>query len=147
MTPRGIILEGVKEHIMPHLHGKATTNDMWRTILALYQGSSDAEKLSLKDKLRNIQMSKGEPIIMYLSKFTQVWDQLVGVGDTIADKDLVSLALMGLHKSWENFQDIVSGKENLPNWERLWGDCVQEEIRRGPRAGISVKIEDEENFA
>jgi len=59
----------------------------------------------------------------------------------------VSLALQGLHKSYENFQDVVSGRENLSSWESLWSDCRQEEIRRGTRVGRSTKIEDEENFS
>lgn len=33
---RRIILEGVKDHIIPHLHQKKTTKDMWKTILDLY---------------------------------------------------------------------------------------------------------------
>lgn len=112
---RRIILEGINEYIIPHLHGKRTENDMWTTILALYQGFNDAKKLALKNRPRSIQMSKGEPIITCLYKLTQVRDERAGVGKTIADKDLVSLALLGLHKSWENFQDAVSGRENLPN--------------------------------
>lgn len=55
-------------------------------------------------------MSKGEPIITYLSKFTQVQDKLTGVGETIVEKYLMSLALLGLHKSWENFQDEISSR-------------------------------------
>lgn len=35
----------------------------------LYHVSSDVGMLDLKDKLRNIHMSKGESIIAYLSKF------------------------------------------------------------------------------
>ena len=45
-------------------------------------------------------MNRGEPIITYLSKFIQVWDELAGVGDIVANSDLVNLALLGLHKSW-----------------------------------------------
>lgn len=50
---------------------------------------------------------------MYLSKFTQVQDKLVVVGETVPDKDLVSLALLGHHMSWQNFQDADGGKENI----------------------------------
>jgi len=55
---RRIILEGVKDHIIPHLTGKKTTKAMWITNIGLYQGSSETRKLGLKDKLRNIKMSK-----------------------------------------------------------------------------------------
>jgi len=69
---RRIILEGIKDHIIPHLCEKKTTYEMFKAILDLYQGSSDARKLALKENLRSIRMSKDEPIITYLSKFTQV---------------------------------------------------------------------------
>lgn len=41
-------------------------------------------------------------------------DELAGVGDMVPKIDLVSLALLGLHKSWDNFQDAVRGREKLP---------------------------------
>lgn len=54
---------------------------------------------------------------------------------------------MGLHKSWYGFQDIVSGRENFPNWERFWTDYVQEEIQGGTRDDRLVMTMDEDNFA
>jgi hypothetical protein len=38
-------------------------------------------------------------------------------------------------------------RENLPNWERLWDDFVQEETRRGYVHGSSSTSNDEENVA
>ena len=51
---RRIILEGIKDHIILHLHEKKTTYETFKAILDLYQGSSDARKFSLKEKLRSI---------------------------------------------------------------------------------------------
>ena len=59
----------------------------------------------------------------------------------------MSLALLGLSKTWHSYEDSVNGQEKLLAWERLWSDLVQEEIRRGIRDGSSSKNEDEENFA
>jgi len=97
-----IILEGVKDNIVPHIHEKKTTFEVFETILYLYQSTSDAKKLALKEKLRSIRMRQGEPIVTYLLKFTQVQDELGGVGVTIPEKDL-SFTLLGLHKSWYGF--------------------------------------------
>lgn len=69
------------------------------------------------------------------------------MGGTVPEQDLEIFALLGHHKSWYGFQDVVNGKENFPSWERLWTDCVQEEIRRGTQDGRSTKSEDKENFA
>jgi len=46
-----IILEGVKDHIIPRLAGKKTAKEMWTAIIGLYQGTSEARKLVLRDKL------------------------------------------------------------------------------------------------
>ena len=59
---------------------------------------------------------------------------------------MVSLALLDLPKSWHSYQDSVNGREKLPNWERLWSDLMQEEIRRSTRDSSS-SMHDEENCA
>ena len=69
------------------------------------------------------------------------------MGVTVDDEDLVSLALLGLPKSWHSYQDSVNGQEKFPGWERLWSDLVKEEIRRSTRDGSSLKNSEEENFA
>ena len=95
----------------------------------LFQKNSDHRKLALNDKLRKIKMEKGDSIPKYLTKFFQCWDELGSVGIKITDDDLVSLALLGIPKSWHSYQDSVNGREKLPDWERLWSDIVQEEFR------------------
>jgi hypothetical protein len=144
---RWIILEGVRDHIVSSLHGKETPHAMWKTLTDLYQNSSDQRKLALKDKLRKIKMEKGETIPKYLTKFTQCRDELGSVGITVSEEDMVSLALLGLPKSWHSYQDSVNGREKLPDWERLWSDLMQDEIRRNTRDGSSSKTDDEENCA
>jgi len=121
---RRILLEGVKDHIVSSLHGKASPYLMWKALTNLFQSKSDQRKLALKDKLRNIKCEKGDSMPKYLTKFTQCRDELGSVGVTVDDEDLVSLALLGLPKSWHSYQDSVNGQEKLPGWERLWSDLV-----------------------
>ena len=90
-------------------------------------------------------MEKDDTIHKYLTKFTQCRDELGSVGITVADDNLVSLALLGLPKSWHSYQDSVNGREKLLDWERLWSDLVQEEFQRNTRDGSSSKTDDEEN--
>ena len=143
---RRILLEGVKDHIVCSLHGKASPFLMWKALTDLFQSRSDQSKLVLKDKLKKIKMEKDDSIPKYLTKFVHCKDELGSVGVTVDDEDLVSLAFLGLPKSWHSYEDFVNGREKLPGWERLWSDLVQEEIRRGTRDGYSLKNEDEENF-
>ena len=55
---RRILLEGVKDHIVSSLHGKASPFLMWKFLTDLFQSRSDQRKLALKDKLRKIKMEK-----------------------------------------------------------------------------------------
>jgi hypothetical protein len=111
----------------------------------LFQNISDHRKLVLKDKIRKIKMEKGGSIPKYLTKFVQCRDELGSVGITVFDDDLVTLALVGLPKSWNSYQDSINGREKLLVWERLWLDIVQEEFRRNTRDGSSSKHDDEED--
>ena len=144
---RRILLEGVKDHIVSSLHGKASPFLMWKALRYFFQSKSDQRKLALKDKLRKIKMEKGDSIPKYLTRFVQCRDELGSVGVTVDEEDLVSLALLGLSKSWHSYEDSVNGREKLPGWERLWSDLVQEEIRQSTRDGSSSKNEDEESCA
>jgi len=71
-------------------------------------------------------------------------DEPESVGIMTADDDMVSLTLLSLLKSWHSYQDSINGREKLPDWERIWLDLMQEEIRRRTRDGSS-SMEDEEN--
>ena len=110
-------MEGVRDHIVSSLHGEATPYAMWKALTDLFQRSSDHRKLELKDKLRKIKMEKGDTISKYLTKFFQFLDELGSIEITLMDDDLVSLALLGLPKSWHSYQDSVNGREKLSDWE------------------------------
>ena len=90
---------------------------MWKALTDLFQSSSDHRKLTLKDKLGKIKMEKGDTIPKYLTKFFQCRDELGSVGIIVTDDDLVSLVLLGLPKSWHNYEDSVNEWEKLSDWE------------------------------
>ena len=106
-------MEGMRDHIVSSLHGKASPYLMWKALIDLYQSKSDQRKLVLKDELRNIKCEKGDSMPKYLTKFTQCWDELGRVGVTVDDEDLVSLVLLGLLKSWHSYQDSAMVGRNF----------------------------------
>ena len=109
---------------MSRIHGKATPFLMWKALTDFFQSRSDQRKLALKDKLRKIKMEKNDTILIYLKKFFHCRDELGSVGVSVDEEDLVSLALLGLSKSWHSYEDSVNGREKLSGWERLWSDLV-----------------------
>ena len=42
-----IIMDGVKDHIVPHLSGKKTAAEMWAALESLYQSKNENQKMVL----------------------------------------------------------------------------------------------------
>ena len=93
-----IILDGVKDHFIPHLDEKTTAKDMWDTLKGLYEAMNENRIMALKDKLHATKMVKGEDVDSYLSRVAQVKDELVAVSEVIANSELVRIALKGFTK-------------------------------------------------
>ena len=64
---------------------------------------------------------------------TELRVKLTTNGDHIEDKELVMTTLNGIPPSWEYFIQTISGRTKLPNFDRLWENCTQEETRIAAR--------------
>eukprot|EP00253_Pinus_taeda_P029250 PITA_29250 len=140
-----LILDGVKDHCIPHVRGKRNAHEMWTALSNLYQSTKENRKMVLKEKLKTIKMGN-DSAIRYLTKITNVRDELAAVGEVIPPTELVWIAVNGLPRSWMNFADWVCARETLPTWERFWDDCIQTEIRKG-QLGAAKPVEQDEDVA
>ena len=52
----------------------------------------------LREKLKNIKMVKGEVMLTYLTRMSQVKDELAVVGEIVAGPELVRTAINGVTK-------------------------------------------------
>jgi hypothetical protein len=143
-----MILDAIKDHVIPHVAGKANAYEMWASLTKLYQSSNENRKMVLREKLRNIKMTETEKVSSYLTRITQVRDELGAVGEVITDGELVRTTLNGFSEKWNTFVKGVVSRENRPNWERLWDDFIQEETHEEALCSRQSKGEEnEENVA
>jgi hypothetical protein len=129
-----VILDVVKDHLIPHLSEKKTTKEMFDALVSLFQSDNLNRKMILRNKLRSVQMSRSDNVTSYFMRITQVHDQLATIGEKVDDIELVNVALNGFPKSWEPFVKGVCARENIPDWQRLWDDCIQEETQEESKA-------------
>ena len=101
----------------------------------------------LREKLRSTKKAKGESVVTFLTKFTQIRDELAVVKEAVEEIELVRTALNGFTKQWEVFFYGVVAQEKLPYWEILWDDFTQEELRLDATQASQPKSEEEENVA
>ena len=64
-----MIMDEVKDHVIPHIVKKNTTREMWTSLTSMYQGTFVQLKMLLEDKLRLFHMQKGEETDPYLSDY------------------------------------------------------------------------------
>jgi hypothetical protein len=110
------ILDAIKDHLIPQLTGKTHAYEMWESLTKLYQSTNENRKMVLRKKLKSIKMTKAENVITYLTRLTQVRDELGAVGEAIVDSDLVRTALNGVSKQWVVFVEGIVAREKLPGW-------------------------------
>ena len=64
---RMLILDTVRDHIIPHLSRKKTTKEIWDALTELYQSDNHNIKMVLRDKLRATKMSRTYTVATHLS--------------------------------------------------------------------------------
>ena len=106
-----IIMDGVKDHIVPHLSGTKTAAEMWTTLEILYQSKNENRKMVLQERMHSIKMAKGERVVPYLTRLTQIRDDLGEVGSKNEDEEVVRIALSGFSKPWDTFFKGVVARE------------------------------------
>ena len=71
-----IILDRVKDHLIPHLAERKTDKEMWDTLQNLYEAKNENKKMALRDKLHSVKMEKGDSVSVYLTKLAQIKDEI-----------------------------------------------------------------------
>ena len=69
----------------------------------------------LREKLKSIKMTKAEGITSYLTRISQVRDELAVVGKVVPGSELVQTAVNGVAKPWVVFVEAIFARENLPS--------------------------------
>ena len=115
-------------------------------LTSLYLSTNKNKKKVLQEKLNNIKMNKSETVTSYLTRVQQARDELVAVGETEIDSELVKVTLKGCVKHWTTFVDGILVRQQLPNWSQLRDDFFQKEIwenslTKGQQKGTEEKYE------
>ena len=93
-----LILDGIKDHCIPHARGKSNAHEIWTALSNIYQSTNENQTMVLKEKLKNIKMGNGSAA-GYLTKITNVRDELAAIGEAIPPTELVQIAVNGLPRS------------------------------------------------
>jgi hypothetical protein len=69
-----MIVDAIKDHLIPHVSEKKTMKEMFDGLISLYQSQNINKKLILRKKLRFIVMTRSNTVTSYIMKVTQICD-------------------------------------------------------------------------
>jgi hypothetical protein len=108
------LINFVRDHLIPHIFELKIAKEMFDAFVGLFESENTSRKLSLRNQLHCIMMSKSDSIATYFTKVSQLRDQLQAIGDKVDDVELVTVTLNGFPSSWESFVQSIGGQEKLP---------------------------------
>ena len=62
-------------------------------------------------------------------KLTEIRNNLLAIGETIADREMVLTALGGLSSEWHEFITTILNNNVIPDFDEVLSRCTQEETR------------------
>ena len=72
---RRILVDSVRDHLVPQISEKTTAGKMFKTLKKLFEHSSINVTLTLRNKLSIMKMTKSENIASYFMRITELWDK------------------------------------------------------------------------
>ena len=75
--------------------------------------TNENQNMVLQERMRDTKMAKGEGVVPYLTRLTQIRDELGAVGSNTEDEELVRIALNGFSRPWDTFVKGVVAKDKI----------------------------------
>lgn len=138
-----LIEDGVKDHMLPIITKIDTTHEFFKALEEMFAINNTTRIITLKDKISNIKMNKGETISSYLMRIIEIRYKIFIIGHLCDAKELTIMTLKGLPTSWNTFRKGVCSRPKFPKLDRLKVDCIQRDCMLESRGiGTTTTKED-----
>lgn len=110
MNIKRALLDLVKDHPIPHVVEKITTNDTYDALVTLCQSANISRMMLVTNKLTKICMCKIDAIASYQMTLPKLRDQFGTINGEVKDDELVWITLNGFRTTWHNFDKFIYGQ-------------------------------------
>lgn len=121
----------VKDHMIPHIIHLTEPDEMWKALRDLYASGTHSRKIMLRRRLANLKMDAEETMSSFLQKVKELVNDFAGIGEKIADPELVEYILMALPAAdYQSLVNTLMYQQVLPTPAELNVILLQDEVRR-----------------
>ena len=121
----------VKDHHLPSLSKASTAAEAWQKLESVYQAKSTARQLLLKRELNSLRKEPSEPLTNYVSRATDMRDQLLAAGHTMEESELVMCILAGLPRDFDTVVAVLEISDHKLELDTVLSKLLQAEQRLG----------------
>ena len=85
-------------------------------------------------------MKKGrdESVQSYFLKLTEIRNNLLAIGEAIANREMVLTALGGISSEWHVFNTTILNNNVIPDFDEVLSRCIQETRMKEYENGVNV---------
>jgi len=124
-----IIKDSIHKHLVAYISDLNTFKKIYDKLVGMFKVSNANQVLFLKNKLKDIKKGRGEGIQSYFMRITKIKDDLLSIGEVIANRELTCIALGGLPHKWHVFNTTIHNNDRILGFDELFTRCTQEETR------------------
>ena len=77
--------------------------------------------------MKNLKKGRDESVQSNFMKLTEIRNNQLAIGETIADREMVLTTLGGLSSEWHVFNTTILNNNVIPEFDEVLSRCVQEE--------------------
>ena len=116
--------DSINKNLVAHMFDLNTSKEMCDRLVRMFKVSNANQVLFLKNKLKDIKKGRGEDIQSYFMRITMKKNDLLSIGEVIADRGLTLIALGGLPREWHVFNTTILNNDKIPGFEELLTRCT-----------------------
>eukprot|EP00253_Pinus_taeda_P001532 PITA_01532 len=124
-----IIQDSIDKHLVANISDLDTSKEIYNRLVSLFKVNDANQVLFVRNKLREIKKGKDESMQAYFLRIIEIKNDLLSIGKTITDREMVLTTLGGLPFEWYVFRTTLLNNNVIPGFEELMARCIQEETR------------------
>lgn len=126
---KNIIVYSIHNPLVAYISDLETSKEMYENSAGMFKVNNENQILFLKNKLKDINMDRGESIQSYFMRITEIKNDLLYIGEVIGDQELSLIPLGGITIDWDVFNTTILNHDRISGFDKLLSRCTLKEIR------------------
>ena len=120
-----IIVDSIHKPLVAYIFDLGTSKEMYDKLVGMFTVNNANQVLFLKNKLKHINMDRGESIQSSSTRITEIKNDLLSIGEVIGDRELTFIALGSLTREWDLFNTTILNDDKIRRFDELLARCTQ----------------------